>query len=145
MLQGIETIFENKDEMLKHLKKKSFEKNTKEFLARHRQFFDEMEAYVTQAEDKEKAAEEIGQCIVDAVQKNFSNKRGKIDGRTQIDLNFFMIYYVFTNILRLGENGQTIAKGVRNVWSRNFKDGDIQYTDYDTLYNSFREKIFGIF
>lgn len=145
MLQGIETIFENKDEMLKHLKKKSFEKNTKEFLARHGHFFDEMEAYVTQAEDKDKAAEEIGQCIVDAVQKNFSNRRGKIDGRTQIDLNFFMIYYVFTSILRLGENGRIIADGVRNVWSRNFKDGDIQYTDYDSLYNSFREKIFGIF
>lgn len=145
MLQGIETIFDNKNEMLKHLKKKSFEKNTKEFLAQHGHFFQEMAEYTAQADDKVIAAEEIGECIVKAVQKKFANKRGKIDGRTQIDLNFFMIYYVFTNILRSGEDGQAIAEGVRNVWSRNFKDGDIQYTDYDSLYNSFREKIFGIF
>lgn len=104
-----------------------------------------MAEYTAQADDKEKAAEEIGNCIVEAVEKKFKNKRGKIDGRTQIDLNFFMIYYVFTNILRSGEDGQIIAEGVRNAWSKSFKDGDIQYTDYDSLYNSFREKIFGIF
>lgn len=145
MLQGIETIFDEKEEMLKHLKKKSFEKNTREFLAKHGHFFEEMASYTAQSEEKEKAAEELGQCIVDAVKKKFENKRGKIDGRTQIDLNFFMIYYVFPNILRSGEDGTVIADGIRNVWSKSFKDGEIQYTDYDTLYNSFREKIFGIF
>lgn len=145
MLQGIETIFDNKDEMLKHLKKKTFEKNTKEFLAQYGHFFSEMAEYTAQAADKTLVAEEIGKCIVGAVEQKFSNKRGKIDGRTQIDLNFFMIYYVFTSILCSGEDGQIIAEGVRNVWSKSFKDGDIQYTDYDSLYNSFREKIFGLF
>lgn len=145
MLQGIERIFEDKKEMLKHLKKKSFEKNTQIFLEKNGHFFKEMENYVEQAEDKTIAAEEIGQRIVDAVKQTFTNKRGKIDGRTQIDLNFFMIYFVFPSILQIGENGTVIADGVRDVWSRSFKDGDIQYTDYDTLYNSFREKIFGIF
>ena len=144
MLRGIETIFDEKEAMLKHLKKKSFEKNTEEFREKHGHFFEEMAAYTAQAEDKEKAAREIGKCIADAVQKKFSNKRGKIGGRTQIDLNFFMIYYVFTNILRCGEEGQIIADGVCAVWKETFKDGDIKYTDYDTLYNSFREKIFGI-
>lgn len=145
MLQGIETIFEDKDAMLKHLKKKSFEKNTEEFRAKYGHFFVEMAEYTAQAEDKEQAAAEIGACIVDAVKRTFSNKRGKIDGRTQIDLNFFMIYYVFTNILRSGEDGTIIADGVRDAWSQSFKDGEIQYTDYDSLYHSFREKIFGIF
>lgn len=145
MLQGIETIFDNKNEMLKHLKKKSFEENTKKFLAQNGHFFREMAEYTAQAEDKAAAAGEIGECIVKAVQGKFANKHGKIDGRTQIDLNFFMIYYVFTNILRSGEDGQMIAEGVRDAWSKSFKDGDIQYTDYDSLYNSFREKIFGLF
>ena len=84
-------------------------------------------------------------CIADAVKKTFENKRGKIDGRTQIDLNFFMIYYVFPSVLRFGENGTVTADGICNVWRKRFKDGEINYTDYDTLYNSFREKIFGIF
>lgn len=145
MLRGIETIFDDKEEMLKHLKKKSFEKNTQEFLGKYGHFFEEMASYTAQEEEKEKAAEELGQCIVDAVKKKFENKRGKIDGRTQIDLKFFMIYYVFPSILRSGEDGTVIADGICKVWSRSFKDGEIKYTDYDTLYNSFREKIFGIF
>lgn len=146
MLQGIEQIFDEKNEMLKHLKKKSFEANTKSFLAKYGHYFDEMAEYTEQADDKEAAAEEIGACIAEAVKRNFSNKRGKIDGRTQLDLNFFMIYYVFTSILKAdAKNGKIIADGVRNVWAASFKDADIQYTDYDSLYASFREKIFGIF
>ena len=146
MLQGIEMIFDNKEAMLKHLKKKSFEENTKAFLEKNGHFFEEMAGYTSQADDKKAAAEEIGQCIVDAVNTRFANNRGKIDSRTQTDLNFFMIYYVFTNILRMGgDDGTLIADGVRDVWSKSFKNGEINYTDYDTLYNSFREKIFGIF
>lgn len=146
MLQGIEKMFDDKKEMLKHLKKKSYEENTKSFLVKHGHFFTEMAEYTAQAADKDTAAEEIGQCIVDAVKPHFVNKRGKIDSRTQADLNFFMIYYVFPSILKASEeDGRIIADGVRNVWSRSFKDGEIRYTDYDTLYNSFHEKIFGIF
>lgn len=146
MLQGIERIFDDKETMLKHLKKKSFEANTEKFLAKNGYFFEEMAEYTAQAEDKKVAAEEIGKCIADAVKTCFANNRGKIDSRTQTDLNFFMIYYVFTSILRMGgDNGNVIADGVRDVWSKSFKNGEINYTDYDTLYNSFREKIFGIF
>lgn len=145
MLQGIEKIFDDKDIMLKHLKKKSFEENTKNFLAKHGHFFEEMAEYTAQAEDKAAAAEEIGHCIADAVKAGFANKRGRIDSRTQADLNFFMIYYVFTSILKADEeNGKTIADGVRSVWCQTFPNTEINYTDYDTLYHSFHEKIFGI-
>ena len=33
MLNGIETIFDNTTQMLRHLKKKSFEKNTQDFIS----------------------------------------------------------------------------------------------------------------
>ena len=58
MLQGIENIFDNKDNMLKHLKKKNFEENTENFKATFGYLFDEMFEYVGGAEDKEAAAEE---------------------------------------------------------------------------------------
>lgn len=146
MLQGIETIFDNKEKMIGHLKKKSYEENTGMFLNKNGHYFREMAEYVGQAEDKEVAANEIAECLVHAVKTHLSNKKGKVDSRTQVDLNFFMIYYVFPSILSLEcEDSKVIADGVCKVWGESFQDSKIQYTDYDTLYGAFREKIFGIF
>ena len=140
MLQGIETIFDDLEQMLHHLKKKSYEANTEVFVRENGFYFEEMKEYV------EAAVEELAQCFVNAVDKKFKDKKGKISARTQMDLNFFMIYYVFPTILKLeSPDAKRIADGICKVWSRTFKESDIQYTDYDTLYASFREKIFGIF
>lgn len=35
MLQGIETVFDNKEKMIGHLKKKSYESNTKMFIEKN--------------------------------------------------------------------------------------------------------------
>ncbi len=146
MLEGIEKIFDNKEKMMSHLKKKNYEANTAVFLEEHSHFFEDMKAYVDQAEDKDAAAVEIAECFVSAVEKNFSNKKGKIPSSVQVDLNFFMIYYVFPTILNLeSEYTKVIADKLCELWGKRFKDSKIQYTDYDTLYGSFRNKIFGIF
>ena len=42
MLNGIETIFDNTTQMLRHLKKKSFEKNTQDFIDSYGHYFREM-------------------------------------------------------------------------------------------------------
>ena len=42
---------------------------------------------------------EIADTLINRVEKKFASKKGKIDSRTQVDLNFFMIYYVFPTIL----------------------------------------------
>ena len=68
------------------------------------------------------------------------------DSAVQTDLNFFMIYYVFPTILGTEhEYAKLIADSICSAWGKRFKESQIQYTDYDTLYGSFREKIFGIF
>ena len=59
MLNGIETIFDNTTQMLRHLKKKSFEKNTQDFIDSYGHYFREMTEYVDSISDKERAAEEI--------------------------------------------------------------------------------------
>lgn len=146
MLEGIEKIYDNKEKMMAHLKKKNYEANTKIFLQDHGHFFEEMKEYMEHAEDKERAADEISEALVSAVEDNFSNKKGKIPANVQVDLNFFMIYYVFPTILNLeSEHAKLIADKVCELWGKRFKDSKIQYTDYDTLYGSFRNKIFGIF
>ena len=146
MLKGIENIFENRNAMLKHLKKKSYEENTEFFKKNYGHLFDEMFDYVNSAEDKNAAAVEIGNVFINAVTKKFAGKNGKISGRDQVDLNFFMIYYVFPTIISYeSEDNKLIADAICDKWGSSFKDSKIQYTDYDSLYGSFRHKIFGIF
>lgn len=146
MLEGLENIFNKNEEMLKRLKKEIFEKNTKAFIEENGHYFEEIQEYMEEAKEKERAAEEIGKCFVQAVKNKFSNKRGKIDSHTQANLNFFMIYYVFPAILSMEtEEPELVAKEICNIWSKSFKDSNIQYADYDTLYGAFRKKIFGVF
>ena len=146
MLTGIENIFDNRNAMLKHLKKKSYEENTEYFKEKYGHLFDEMFEYVKEAEDKNAAADEVAKVFINAVSKKFAGKNGKVSGRDQVDLNFFMIYYVFPTIVGYeSENNKLIADAICNKWGSSFKDSKISYTDYDSLYGSFRHKIFGIF
>lgn len=146
MLEGMEIIFDDMKNMMKHLKKKSYEKNMEQFLRQQGHYFKEMTDYIEAAEDKEKAAHELGASFATAVKGKYATGvRNKVPSYVQSDLNFFMIYYVFPAILKTEhENRKLIADSVCEEWNACFGCG-IGYTDYDTLYASFREKIFGIF
>ena len=145
MLDNIETIFDNMAGMMKKLKKVSYRKNMEAFQERNGHFFQEMIQYTKQSADKEAAAEKIAEYFTDMVWDHFS-KNGKIRPVTQVDLNLFVIYYVFPSILMTGSDDATlIADHIRDAWSAKFKNSNIQYTDYDKIYDSFNEKIFGMF
>ncbi|MCI9442598.1 MAG: hypothetical protein HFH15_15520 [Ruminococcus sp.] len=147
MLEGVESMFDNMDSMLKKLKKNSYEANMKTFRHTYGHYFQEMTEFVGQSEEKEQAAEFIGNEFAGKVKEKYkSAKNGKIKSYVQADLNFMMIYYVFPALLMTEhKSAKAIADGLCTAWGQQFKDGQIQYTDYDTLYNGFREKIFGIF
>lgn len=145
-MEHMELMYEDMERMLKKLKKPSFEKNSAEFVERHGHYFKEMTEYVAQAEDKEQAAAEIGRQLTADVRKAFSNKRGKINSGDQANLNLFTIFYVFPTLLRTEHpDARLIADAICSAWAKEFKGNNIQYTDYDTLYQTFRNKIFGIF
>lgn len=147
MLDHVETIFENMKPMMKKLKKASYQTNMELFLNKYGHFFREMTDFVDQSEDKESAAEKIATDFAGKIEKAYiSPKKGRIEGVIQLDLNFFMIYYVFPAILKTEHpEAVLIADHIRDEWGNRFTDSRIQYTDYDSLYSSFREKIFGIF
>ena len=144
MLQQVEAVFENMAQMLKKLKKQEYEINMKAFREKNNEFFFQMVEQLNY-ENKEAVAKHISNSFVSAVKQLFE-KRGKISGRVQIDLNFFMIYYVFPAILMTqNDNAKLLADTLCETWGNSFKESKIGYTDYDTLYESFKEKIFGIF
>ena len=59
MLNGIETIFDNTTQMLRHLKKKSFEKNTQDFIDSYGHYFREMTEYVMRNVNKARAEKKL--------------------------------------------------------------------------------------
>lgn len=144
MLQQVETIFEDMAPMLKGLKKKSYEANMKTFREKNNKFFFEMMDQL-KVGNKEVIAQHLSNSFVAAVKQIFE-KNGKIKGNLQMDLNFFMIYYVFPSILMTqSDDAKLMADTLCETWGKSFKDAKIGYTDYDKLYESFKEKIFGIF
>jgi hypothetical protein len=144
MLENVEKIFDGMQNMMKKLKKDSYQKNMMEFRSRNHIFLLEIVEYMEKAEEKEKAATEIADKFVNQIAKHFSN-RGKIKGNIQVDLNFYMIYYVFPAILLTeSEHAILLADAICSAWGSQFKESKIKYTDYDKLYASFHDKIFGI-
>lgn len=147
MLKNAETMFDNMAGMMKKLKKKAYEVNMKQFLEKNDHFFLEMTDYVGHAEDKEQAAAEVAQVLGETVEDTFGKgAKKKIPSHLQIDINLFMIYYIFPALLKTEhEDCRLIADSICADWKNRFKNSEISYTDYDSLYSSFREKIFGIF
>lgn len=144
MLDHVEMMFDGMEYMIHNLRKPSYQKNMETFREKNGHFFREMVQYVEQSTDKEAAVKEIADCIADAVNNSFS-KRGKIRSHTQVDLNLFMIYYVFPAILLTeSEDATLIADHIRDTWAAKFKNSNIQYADYDRIYESFQDRIFGI-
>ena len=145
MLNQVETMFDDMLVMMKKLKKASYEKNMKTFRETYGHYFEEMAQYVEENQDQKAAAKEVAVVFTDAVNEKFS-KNGKIKPRTQADLNFFMIYYVFPAVLLVERDSKDlIASSIQEAWAAKFKDSNIGYTSYDKIYGGFREKIFGIF
>lgn len=145
MLEQVSCMFDNMEAMLKKIKKKTYEPRMKEFRKEHGHYFTEMTDYTESKEDKAEAAGEIADVFISDVRNHFQKKE-KIGGRTQADMNFFMIYFVFPALLLTKhENAKTIADAICKKWGKTFKDSNIGYTTYEKLNGSFRNKIFGIF
>ena len=144
MLEQSVFMFDNMKPMLKKLKKKSYEQNMKEFKHQYGICIDDMLVYIEKQEDKQKAAKEISMEFCEKVKERLS-VNGKIRGVVQMDMNMFAIYYIFPAILSsYRDNTKLFADTLCETWGSVFKDSKIGYTDYDTIYNSFSEKIFGI-
>ena len=145
MLDYVESIFNDLPAMLKRLKKDTYKQNMEKFREKNDHHFMEMVSYVENEEDKDAATKQISAIIVTAVKERFG-KSGKVKGRTLTDLNFFMIYYVFPAILLLdNEVSSIMAEQLKDTWNASFKGCSISYTTYDLLYDSFQDKLLGIF
>lgn len=144
--QNLAGMYENMNAMMKKLKKPTYEKNYQQFREKNGTLIGQIAAYVEQSDDKKKAGCEIGRQLVQEVRETFASPKGKMNSGVQADLNLFTIFYIFPALLmEEGGDGRLIADCICKEWAKEFKGNNISYTDYDTLYESFRNKIFGLF
>ena len=67
--------------------------------------------------------------------------------RSQMDINLFMIYFVFPAILLTqSEYAGLLADAVRDEWRGRFRESaQLNYTTYEEIYSTFQEKFLGLF
>ena len=106
-------MFDDMEAMLYRIKKKVYKERMAIFCEKNADTLREMTGFVEQAENKEEAAAQMATAFGDMVQDRFG-KRGKISGRSQMDINVFMIYYVFPSILLTNsECARILADAIR--------------------------------
>lgn len=143
--EDINVLFKDMKIMIKGLNKKKYERNTDAFRKEHGEFFKILIESVENSDTPEKEMDETAAFFVESVIKLFSVK-GKIAAVTKIDLNCFMVYYVFPTILfTQSPVSEKIADAILRQWKTKFKNSNMSFTTYDKIHDSFNEKIFGIF
>lgn len=131
---NIEKIFEDVAYLSKVHSKNDYESHTNRFKEDR---YQELKALV-EASDVEAQAKVFCEDVF-----NSFKKFGKVRGAEMMNLNYFMIYYVFPTILSEEEQGTEICDTLKAVWNDRFKS-NISYTDYETLKEGFQTRIFGI-
>ena len=148
MLEQAGTMFDNMEAMMYRLKKKAYKERMGEFREKNQEILAEMTELVERAEESERdeMAAQTAKAFADAVEARFA-KRGKISGRSQMDINLFMIYFVFPAILLTqSEYAGLLADAVRDEWRGRFRDSaQINYTTYEEIYSTFQGKVLGLF
>lgn len=148
MLEQAGTMFDNMEAMMYRIKKKVYAERMEQFQEKNRALLAQMLGFVEQAEEekRDEAAAQVAKAFADAVEARFA-KRGKISGRSQMDINLFMIYYVFPAILLTkSECAVPLADAIRDEWRGRFRDSaQIGYTTYEEISSTFQEKFLGLF
>lgn len=169
MLEQAGAMFDDMAGMLSRIKKKIYGERMAYFRQKNEPILTEMVCFVEQAgvqkeaevqkevevhkeeaqeqaQKQREAAAQVAKALADAVEARFA-KRGKINGRTRMDINLMMIYYVFPAILLTeSECAVPLADAIRDEWRGRFRDSEqLRYTTYEELSNTFQEKILGMF
>ena len=132
----VKKIFEDVDYLSKVHTKKDYEKQMNMFKENRYSLL----SGIIDAENPKAEAEIFCEDVNDEFKKF-----GKVRGGALMNLNYFMIYYVFPAIQLTEEEEKAIriCDTIKDVWNSKFKS-NISYTNYETLMDGFQMKIFGI-
>ena len=135
---NVEKLFEDAGKLSRVNNKKAYQGNMEMFNGNRYAYLKEL----VDAEDDKLEAQAKSFC--EEVTSAFK-KFGKVRGGDLMNLNYFMIFYVFPAIQQNEEKEKSIriCDILRDTWNQHFKS-NISYADYDTLLEGFQTKIFGV-
>lgn len=156
-------MFDDIEGMLNRIKKRVYGERMEFFCKKNAQLLSEMTGFVEQAaaqdqveaqdqvanqnqvEKRKEAAAQVAKAFADAVEARFA-KKGKISGRSQMEINLMMIYFVFPAILLTESDcAVSLADAIRDEWRGRFRDSaQLDYSTYEDIRMSFKEEMFGI-
>lgn len=144
MIENTEALFYGSEGIIQVKSKKEYE-GAMEFFKNHGAVeMDKILGAIDEATDKDAACAEFAQELVEKVKETFS-KRGKIKMGRQMEINLYMVYYIFPYILMAEKDySQGLCDKLQEVWAKSFKNSDIKYATYDSILGGFQTRILGI-
>ncbi len=138
-------IFEDMELLIKNPNKVTYDLYFQKFCEKNNSFFNLMLSDIENSTNKEEASSDVSNRFIEAIRSVYGNKKGVIKGYHLVDINMFMIQYVFPAILKLdSEYNSLLVENICENWSSTFKGSKLQHTTYETIFNGLKNKFMGI-
>jgi len=129
---------------IRKLNKKTYKLNFETFVDTYGEYFRGLLDQINTVDDKASMATIEGQNFAKEAFEALAVK-GKIKKMQKLDISIYVIYYIFPAILESKhENAELLCDKIRDEWNAKFEQ-NINYADYETIRDGFRDKLFGLF
>ncbi len=145
MKSEILSIFEDMEMFIKNLNKTTYDTNFHKFYEKHNIFFHSLLSDIENYDNKEDAANDLSMRFIEAVRSTYGNKKGVIKSYFLVDINMFVIQYIFPAIMKVeSEYNLLLVESLRENWSTTFKGSNLQHTTFETIFSGLKNKFLGI-
>lgn len=141
MIKDVAVFFDGYKDFLDKFKKNTYGEMFEKYLSKVKVQLDEMLSEESSLTDTSGLFSSYAKQ--ELLEQETKSKQSKIDKeKTQMELNLFMVSYVFPAILT-GEKkkAEDLCDEICTIWAAEFKDSKIKYASYETVAGGFHSKM----
>lgn len=147
-LNAVAALPEQADARLKGFKKNTYEASFDAFLEENKPLWDSFHTLFTQDNDISQTAQEVADALAGAAETIITGQKGRLGKeQTQLNMNLYMVSYVFPAILSCQEypkkdnNATKMADIICAKWKETFPKYTISYSDFASIQSGFKQKL----
>lgn len=150
MLAAMRRLFEQTQTKVSEFAKDTYDMSFSSFLEDFSELWERMTAPLaeeTAEEEKKSRCAEIAGALAGCAEQRKASESGRMKReRLQLDLNLYMVSYVFPAILeycrkQLRAQPELLTDAVTAAWADTFHDGHIEAADYASIRGGFKSKL----